>query len=136
MNSNENVQFSNSLGSVTDKRIIVNRKEGDEEIDISKISSIIYKKNRNYFFIFLGIIVFLAGIYFFYLNLRYLGVYEIVLVILFSILGFLTALANWFGGHQIVLGFSGKDGRTISVGSSKRKEGEEFVQAIKKSIFK
>lgn len=134
MNSNENVQFSNSLGSVTDKRIIVNRKEGDEEIDISKISSIIYKKNRNYFFIFLGIIVFLAGILV-SLSGIFVG-YGIVLVILFSILGFLTAVANWFGGHQIVLGFSGKDGRKILVGSSKRKEGEEFVQAIKKSIFK
>ncbi|MFZ4060366.1 MAG: hypothetical protein ACOYK5_03985 [Bacteroidia bacterium] len=134
MDSNENVHFSNFLGSVTDKRIIVNRKSGDEEILISKISSIILKTNRNYFFIFLGFIGCLVGLF-----LSFSGVfvgYGIAFTLFISILGFFTAISNLFGGYQIILGITGKEGSKILVGFSKHKEGKEFVQAIKRMVFK
>jgi len=70
MTSDEKMLFSNGFGSVTDKRVILNYKDGSEDIPISQVSSVSYKHERSYFFSIGGFVA-AAAVLFFMLSMMY-----------------------------------------------------------------
>lgn len=135
----ERLHFSNLFGTVTDKRIILNYKNGSEEIPKGQITSISFQQERN---MFISIFSFLISI----LLISFMAVVInsgsseggiIVLIASFLlILCVLSGIANWIGHHNIVVSAGGKDRKPIRVEMSKTREGKEFVNAIKRLIFK
>jgi hypothetical protein len=139
LDQNEHLQFSNTFGSVTDKRIVLNHKNGSEEIPIGQITSISFQKARNVFmsifsFLFsILIIVYIVTI----INSRSSEGSIIVLIAsALLIISVLSGIANWIGHHNIVISAGGKDRKPIRVEMSKTREGKDFVNAIKKLLFK
>ena len=139
LDQNEHLQFSNAFGSVTDKRIVLNHKNGSEEIPIGQITSISFQKARNVFmsifsFLFsILIIVYIVTI----INSRSSEGSIIVLIAsALLIISVLSGIANWIGHHNIVISAGGKDRKPIRVEMSKTREGKDFVNAIKKLLFK
>jgi hypothetical protein len=136
---NENLHFSNAFGSVTDKRIVLNHKNGSEEIPIGQITSISFQKARNTFisifsFLFsILIIVYIVSI----INSRSSEASLMVLIASgLLIVSVLSGIANWIGHHYIVISAGGKDRKPIQVEMSKTREGKDFVNAIRKLLFK
>jgi hypothetical protein len=139
LEQDERLHFSNLFGTVTDKRIILNYKNGSEEIPKGQITSISFQQERN---LFISIFSFLISI----LLISFMAVVInsgsseggiIVLIASFLlILCVLSGIANWIGHHNIVVSAGGKDRKPIRVEMSKTREGKEFVNAIKKLIFK
>lgn len=139
LEQDERLHFSNLFGTVTDKRIILNYKNGSEEIPKGQITSISFQQERN---MFISIFSFLISI----LLISFMAVVInsgsseggiIVLIASFLlILCVLSGIANWIGHHNIVVSAGGKDRKPIRVEMSKTREGKEFVNAIKRLIFK
>ncbi|MEO5641716.1 MAG: hypothetical protein ABIQ40_19840 [Bacteroidia bacterium] len=136
MDSTENVVFKNEFGNVTDKRVILNYKSGVEDIPIGQISSISLKHKRNNFFAIgsfaiavVAIIAMLANI----VRIPGAGVLIIIVIVIFA---FLSGIANWIGHHEIVISTSGQNRKGLKVEMAKTKEGRQFVDAIRKAIFK
>jgi len=139
LDQNEHLQFSNAFGSVTDKRIVLYHKNGSEEIPIGQITSISFQKARNVFmsifsFLFsILIIVYIVTI----INSRSSEGSIIVLIAsALLIISVLSGIANWIGHHNIVISAGGKDRKPIRVEMAKTREGKDFVNAIKKLLFK
>lgn len=139
LDQNEHLQFSNTFGSVTDKRIVLNYKNGSEEIPIGQITSISFQKARNTFMsIFSFIISILLIVYIITIvNSRNSagGIFVLIASLIF-ILSVLSGIANWIGHHNIAISAGGKDRKPIKVEMSKTREGKDFVNAIKKLLFK
>jgi hypothetical protein len=139
LDQNEHLKFSNAFGSVTDKRIVLNHKNGSEEIPLGQITSISFQKARNIFmsifsFLFsILIIVYIIAI----INSRSSEGSVIVLIAsALLIISVLSGIANWIGHHNIVISAGGKDRKPIRVEMSKTREGKDFVNAIRKLLFK
>ncbi|MDP2160597.1 MAG: hypothetical protein Q8K02_08960 [Flavobacterium sp.] len=136
METNEKLIFSNSFGSVTDKRVILNYKSGTEDILLNHISTVSYQHERNYFFAiggFLLSVVVLIGIL---SNLSSLDGTEVLIMLLFVLFSFLSGLANWIGHHNIVISVGGKNRKPLKAELSKTREGKEFVKAIKGALLR
>lgn len=139
LDRNEHLHFSNTFGSVTDKRIVLNYRNGSEEIPIGQITSISFQKVRNMFmsifsFLFsILLIVYMTG----FIDTSISESSRIVLIagVLF-VVSLLSGIANWIGHHHIVISAGGKDRKPIKVEMSKTREGKDFVNAIKKLMFK
>ncbi len=135
MEKNETILFSNSFGSVTDKRIILNYKSGSEDLPIGQITSISYKHKRNYFFVIVSFVIFLGGIISIINNINNLGGSEVLIILAYVIIAFLSSLANWIGHHNIEISVGGKDRKPLKAEMSKTREGREFVDAIKQAVI-
>jgi hypothetical protein len=139
LDQNEHLQFSNTFGSVTDKRIVLHYKNGSEEIPIGQITSISFQKARNMFMsIFSFLISILLIVYIIAIvNSRNSegGIFVLIASLIF-ILSVLSGIANWIGHHNIAISAGGKDRKPIKVEMSKTREGKDFVNAIKKLLFK
>ncbi len=135
METKEKILFSNSFGSVTDKRIILNYKSGTEDLPIGQITSISYKHKRNYFFAIISFAVFLVGIISIFFNINKLGGSEVLIILLYIIIAFLSSVANWIGHHNIHISVGGKDRKPLKAEMSKTREGREFVDAIKQAVI-
>jgi hypothetical protein len=135
MESNEKLLFSNSFGTITDKRIILNHKSGSEDLPIGKISSISFQRKRNYILSIVGFMFTLFGLYIILSTINSIGITQLFIIIIFILFGLLVGIANWIGHHNILLSASGKDRKPLKVEISKTNEGKEFVDAIKKVII-
>lgn len=136
METEEKITYINNFGTVTDKRIIINYKTGTEEIPIGQISSVAFLHKRNYFFSIGGFAIVLLGIIEIIANLERLSGVAVLIIILFIIFAFLSGFANWIGHHTIVISTAGKNRKPLKVEFSKTHEGRQFVDAVKKAIFK
>jgi hypothetical protein len=136
MENNEKLLFSNSFGSVTDKRVILNYKNGAEDIPIGQITSISYQHKRNYFLSIGSFIISIFTVVIIVSASDRLGPPFITVCLLIFILGFLAGIAHWIGHHNIKLSAGGKDRKPLRAEMSKTKEGREFVNAIKKAVIK
>jgi hypothetical protein len=136
MANDEKMLFNNAFGSVTDKRVILNYKDGAEDIPISQISSVSYKRARSYFFSIGG---FVAALIILIMMLSLISdipgsmILIMVFIILFAIL---SGIANWIGHHDIIISSSGNDRKPLKAEMAKTKEGRQFVDAIKKAIIR
>jgi hypothetical protein len=136
MENSENKIFTNTFGMVTDKRIILNYKSGAEDIPVEQISSISFQYKRNYFFAIGGFAIGIVALIFMLTNLSHLGGFEVLIIIIITILGLLSGLANWIGHHNIVISTSGKNRKPLKVEMAKTRDGRQFVDAVKKVLFK
>jgi len=136
METNEKIIFSNTFGSVTDKRIILNYKEGSEDLPIGQVTSISYKHRRNYFFAIGSFIVAVVIFLVLLSNLSRLGGLEAFIVLFFVLILSLSGIANWIGHHNIVISSGGKDRKPLKTEMSKTKEGRDFTDAVKRAVIK
>lgn len=139
LEQDERLHFSNIFGSVTDKRIVLNYKNGSEEIPFGQITSISFQKARNTLMsIFSFLFSILITLYIVtVINSRSSEGGIIVLIAsVLLIVSVLSGIANWMGHHNIVISAGGKDRKPIRVEMSKTREGKDFVNAIKKLVFK
>lgn len=135
METNEKIIFSNTFGSVTDKRVILNYKSGTEDIPVGQITSISYQHERNYIFAFGGFLIGGGGLVAM-LAISNLGVAEVLVILLFLIIGLLSGVANWVGHHNIIISAGGKDRKPLKAELSKTIEGREFVEAVKRAVIR
>lgn len=133
MEINEQIIFSNSFGSVTDKRLVLNYKKGSEDLPIGQITSVSYQHKRAFVLAIAGFIFFIGGIIMLVDNADHI---QPALLLFISIIGLLSGIANWIGHHNIVVSAGGKDRKSLKAEMSKTKEGREFVNAVKRAIIK
>jgi len=136
METNEKILFSNSFGSVTDKRIILNYKSGTEDLPVGQITSVSYQHRRNYVFAIGGFLIFLYGLITMLANISNIGGAEVLIILLFLIVALLSGIANWIGHHNIQISAGGKDRKPLRAEMSKTREGREFVDAVKRAVIK
>ena len=136
METNEKILFSNSFGSVTDKRIILNYKSGTEDLPVGLITSVSYQHKRNYFFAIGGFLICLGGLVAMIANISNIGGAEVLIILLFVIVALLSGIANWIGHHNIQISAGGKDRKPLKAEMSKTREGREFVDAVKRAVIK
>ena len=136
METNEKILFSNSFGSVTDKRIILNYKDGTEDLPVGQITSVSYQHSRNYVFAIGGFLIFIGGLVAMLVNISHTGGAEVLIILLFLIVALLSSIANWIGHHNILISSGGKDRKPLRAEMSKTREGREFADAVKRSVIK
>ena len=136
METNEKMLFSNSFGSVTDKRIILNYKSGTEDLPVGQITSVSYQHRRNYVFSIGGFLISLGGLIAMLANISNIGGADVLIVLLFIIVALLSGIANWIGHHNIQISAGGKDRKPLRAEMSKTREGREFVDAVKRAVIK
>jgi hypothetical protein len=134
METNEKLIFSNAFGSVTDKRIILNYKNGTEDIPVGQITSISYQHKRNYFFSIGGFFISGVGLLAILSDITKTTM-GVKLILFLVIVGFLSGAANWIGHHNIVISVGGKDRKPLKVEISEIKEGFEFFEAAKRAVI-
>jgi hypothetical protein len=134
MNENEHVRLENTIGIVTNKKLVLKYKNGNEEIPISKVTSVSFIHKRGYFFAIgnFALTAFLLIACFFTIN-QSGAVYGLVILII-SIFSMLTGIANWIGNYDILISINGNNRKPLSVSFSKTKEGLDLVNSIKKEI--
>jgi len=136
METNEKILFSNSFGSVTDKRIILNYKSGTEDLPVGQITSVSYQHKRNYVFAIGGFLITIGGLVAMLANINHIGGAEVLIILLFVIVALLSGIANWIGHHNIQISAGGKDRKPLKAEMSKTREGREFVDAVKRAVIK
>lgn len=136
METNEKILFSNSFGSVTDKRIILNYKSGTEDLPVGQITSVSYQHKRNYVFAIGGFLITIGGLVAMLANISNIGSAEVLIILLFIIVAMLSGIANWIGHHNIQISAGGKDRKPLKAEMSKTREGREFVDAVKRAVIK
>ncbi|MCX6256250.1 MAG: hypothetical protein NTV31_17510 [Bacteroidia bacterium] len=134
MENNERIVFNNSFGTVSDKRIILNYKNGSEDIPIKQISSVSFERKQNIlfaiFYLIIGIGI-LVGTFSLEQVPGAVIIVALVLFILFSLVG----IAYYMGNYQIKISVSGRDKKPIRVELAKTKEGRDFSEAIRRQII-
>jgi hypothetical protein len=139
MESNEKIIYSNSFGSVTDKRIILNYKNGVEDLPIGQITSVSYLHKRNNFMAIFSFLVGVAGIIgLITLMNEYgrIGGGELIIIMILILFATLSGIANWIGHHLIIISTGGNNREPLKAEMSKTREGREFVDAVKKTIIR
>ncbi|MBM3456197.1 MAG: hypothetical protein FJX80_13820 [Bacteroidetes bacterium] len=136
METTEKILFSNSFGSVTDKRIILNYKSGTEDLPIGQITSVSYQHKRNYVFAIGSFLITIGGLVAMLENISHTGGAEVLIILLFVIIALLSGIANWIGHHNIQISAGGKDRKPLKAEMSKTREGREFVDAVKRAVIK
>lgn len=132
MSNEEKMIFSNSLGSVTDQRVILNYKNGTEHIALAQISSVRYKHVRSLFFSLGGYAVSIIVLLFMLSMIDKMSGVFVLICCIIIIIGVLSGLANWYGHHEIVISVGGQDRKPLKAELSKTREGRELSDAIKK----
>jgi len=133
MDNNEKILFSNSFGTVSEKRIILNRKNGAEDIPLQNITSISFERKRNitvaviYFVVAIGILIEFT---YFASVPGYLIVISVVLVLLLLLAG----AAYLVGHYRIKYSLSGVDKKPVKVEMAKATQGYEFINAVKQQL--
>jgi hypothetical protein len=135
MENSENIVFSCSFGSVTDKRVILNNKKGIDEFPVRVITSASFRRERNYVWAILGFLFAIGCVVLIGSENASIGLLESLIIVVFLIFCLLVGFANWIGHHNIVVGVSGVDRKPIKVEISRTAEGRTFVEEIKKAII-
>lgn len=131
MNTAEKVIYSNVFGTVTDQRIILNYAFGTEDIPVAQIHSVTFRHKRNYA---IALISFSAGILLvpaIVWYMQYSGGSKAILLIVISVLGILSGIANWIGHHNVEIRTGERKRRTLKVEIYQREDGRQFADAAK-----
>ena len=136
MLSEEKMIFNNVFGSVTDKRIIINYKDGAEDIPLAQISSVSFKHERSYFFSFGGFIAAIVVLFIMLSLINDMPGGMVLFMVLVIIIGILSGIANWIGHHNIIISSNGNNRKSVKVEIAKTREGRQFTDAVKKQIIK
>jgi hypothetical protein len=134
MSEGEYIILQNSIGIITNKKLVLKYKNGNEEIPISKITSVSYNHKRGYFFA-IGNFVFTAILLITcFVTINQSGAVYCLIMFIISIFSMLTGIANWVGNYDILISVNGNNRKPLSVSFSKTKEGLNLVNSIKKEI--
>ena len=136
METNEKVLFSNSFGTVSDKRVILNYKKGGEDLPVGQITSVSYQHRRNHIFTIGSFLMAIGGLVLLFLSLNNLTGAKALILLFFIAVALLSGIANWIGHHVIIISAGGKDRKPLKAEMSKTKEGREFVEAVKRTIIR
>ena len=98
MELKESILYSNCFGSVTDKRVILNYKNGQEDIPINQITSVSYQHRRNIFFVASSFLIVIFGLLCILNHEHTLWIPLTGLV--FLVTGLLIGIAHWIG-HRL-----------------------------------
>ncbi len=134
MDNSKKIIFTNSFGTVSDKRIIVNAKNGSEDFPLKQISSVSFERKQNiplaiiYFIVGIGILI---GIF----NMHEVSGAVIVVALVFFLFCALVGVAYYIGNYQIKLSAAGQSRKPIKVEMAKTREGREFADAIRRQII-
>ena len=134
MENNEKIIFTNSFGTVSDKRVIVNYKNGSEDFPLKQISSVSFERKQNiplaiiYFIVGVGILVSIF-------NMQEVPGTMIVVALVFFLFCVLVGVAYYIGNHQIKISAAGQSHKPIKVEMAKTREGREFSDAIRRQII-
>lgn len=130
MKEQEVIHFQNKLGMITNKRIVLKSKSGEESILIGKISSIGYQHKRNLYGVAgsaLGVLLILSFIL--SSGAKFNGI-EALIVVGLVVVFILGGIANWVGRHYILISVDGKPIRPFKVVMADSKLGKELYLAI------
>jgi len=136
METNEKILFHNSLGSVTDKRIIINYKDGAEDVPLGQITSVSYRHTRNYFFAIGGFILSIVALTVKVSKINLLDGAGMLILVIVLVISLLSGIANWIGHHNIVISVGRKDRKALKAEMSKTSDGREFSHAVKRAFIK
>jgi len=131
----EKIIFSNSFGSITDKRVTLNYNNGAEDIVIGQITSVSFQRKRNYLISIIGISISLLWFFQLISISNNLGGTEEILTLIIILLLILFSIIKWIGAYKIQISANGNNRKPLKVKNSQKKEGFEFVEAIKKNII-
>ena len=123
----EKFVYSNTFGTITDKRVFLNYKSGTESFPVDQVNTVNFLHRRNYFFA-VGSILAVALTPMYFAN----AITVIIIILFFMILG----IANWIGHHNIIVHVGAEKKKPLKVEMAKTKDGKQFVEALKKSIVK
>ena len=123
----EKFVYSNTFGTITDKRVFLNYKSGTESIPLDQVNTVSFLRKRNYFFA-VGSFAAIALTPTYFAN----AITIIIIVLFFMISG----IANWIGHHNIIVRVGAEKKKPLKVEMAKTKDGKQFVEALKKSIVK
>ncbi|HAR20619.1 MAG TPA: hypothetical protein DCR46_08145 [Cytophagales bacterium] len=126
--------FKNSFGSVTNKRVVLQYKNGTEDIPISQISSISFQRKRNHFLSFGSFVIAIALACILGIQLENASGVEVLILFVLIVFSLFSGIANRVGHHEILISAGGKDRKALKVEFAKTKDGLEFVDAIKKTL--
>lgn len=139
MENNEKISFSNSLGSITEKRVILNYANGSEDIPISQITSVSFKQKQNKG---LSIVLFTLAIAFLFIpfillmNTGSLGGPELLISLLICVSCIIFGVKLWIGSKAIFISVAGNDRKPLKVSAVKSEEARQFADAIKNVVLK
>lgn len=136
METNEKILFHNSFGSVTDKRIIINYKDGAEDVPLRQITSVSYRHTRSYFFAIGGFILSIVALTLIVSKVNLLDGAGMLILVIVLVISLLSGIANWIGHHNIVISVGGKDRKALKAEMSKTNEGRQFSEAVKSAVIK
>ncbi len=136
MESTEKTLYTNTFGTVTDKRVILNYRSGREDIPLGQISSISLQHKRSYIFAIGSFVATIVILIFIFGNANQIRGTETLILLFIVLIFILSGIANWIGHHDIIIGTAGQNRKPLKVEMAKTKEGRQFVEAIKKAIFK
>lgn len=136
MEYTEIISFQNTFGLVSDKRVLINYKSGQEDIPLHQVTSISMQRKKNTAIAVISFIITLLILIYMFAGIGNLSGIEVLLIIFVSAFGALVSIANWIGHHSITISASGKDRRPIRVEMAKTQEGRAFADAIRKQIIK
>jgi hypothetical protein len=134
LDNSEKIIFTNSFGTVSDKRIIVNYKNGSENFPLKQISSVSFERKQNIPFAIIYFIVSIAILVAISLFPVVPGAVIGAALVLFAFC-VLVGVAYYIGNYQIKLRAAGQDCKPIRVEMAKTREGREFSDAIRKQII-
>jgi hypothetical protein len=129
MDTAEKIIYSNVFGTVTDQRIILNHSSGTEDIPVAQISSVSFRRRRNYIIAAFSFLTGLLLIPAIVLYVQYTGGSNAFLLVVSSLLGILSGIANWIGHHDVVIRTEERKRKTLKVEMSQREDGRQFVDA-------
>jgi hypothetical protein len=139
MENSEKISFSNSLGSITEKRVILNYVNGSEDIPMSQITSVSFKQKQNKG---LSILLFTLAIPFLFIpfiSLMYtgnLGLPELLISLFLCVSCIILGVKLWIGSKAIFISVAGNDRKPLKVSSVKSEEARQFTDAIKNVALK
>lgn len=122
----ETTNFTNEFGSITDKKVTINYKNGSEEIILSQISSVSFNYRRNYIGISIGLALIVFGAF----NVKVGKVEALVL----AGVGLLVAAANWIPEYKLTISVGGVDRKPIKIKNSNKDQGLAFANQLKERM--
>lgn len=135
METKEKIIFSNSFGSITDKRITLNYKNGAEDLVIAQITSVSFQRKRNYIISTIGILISMFISVILLSNINHMGADEIAISLIIILFFIVFSIIKWIGCFKIQISANGNNRKPLKVKKSKKNDGFEFVEAIKKTII-
>lgn len=123
------------MGMVTNKRVVLKYRSGEEDIPIQKITSIAFQHKRG----MVGFIISLLGaiglVIFMIVNIEKFDGGTTMIFCAAALVLMLAAVANWIGRHYLVVSTGGKFVKPLKVEMAKTKDGKELYKAIDKAVF-